>query len=136
MFYMEKLQNSWTHWGERLRQHVKESHRKWSDIAETMDLSEGSLRHWCNGTRDINLKDFFRLCESTGADAHLILFGKPNLHHDAAHDINPELVDLITQDAAINPRYPAHSQRLRQAVHHAKQPSGAKRYKKSSATKR
>jgi transcriptional regulator with XRE-family HTH domain len=133
MFYMEKSPNGWRHWGDRLRLHVRESRQTWATIAQRMELSEGTLRHWCNGTREINLADFFRLCDVTAADAHLILFGKPYLSEESARQLGAQVAELLTKDASLNPRYTAHSKALSKAARTVQQQ--APRYTRTKPTK-
>ena len=38
-----------------------------------MDMTEGGIRHWRNGTRDIKLDEFLRLCKAAQADPLVIL---------------------------------------------------------------
>jgi hypothetical protein len=68
------LLDSWESWGRRLRQHVKDHEIKWEDVASELGVAESTIRSWLNGTREINLSDFVRLCKAAKADASQILF--------------------------------------------------------------
>lgn len=98
--------NRWLDWGMRLRAHVKE--RKdvsWTKIAEKLDTTEGAVRHWCNGTRDINLKDFFRLCEVAEADAPQILFGRVSLGDVQKKQLGELVASVLESDPSVAPHY-------------------------------
>ena len=65
----------WKEWGVRLRAHIKGRRTKsWTQVAEAMGQAESTVRSWCNGTREINLVDFMRLCHAAEADPQSILF--------------------------------------------------------------
>lgn len=66
-------------WGVRLRRHIKATGKSMGEIAELMDVTEGALRHWLNGTRKINLSEFEQLCAVAEADMAVILVGRPAL---------------------------------------------------------
>jgi transcriptional regulator with XRE-family HTH domain len=61
-------------WGLRFRQFAKAKELSLAQIAEKLDLSESAVRHWTNGTRDINLSDFLLLCRAAGLDPATVLF--------------------------------------------------------------
>jgi len=136
MFYMEKIQNGWRHWGHRLRLHVRESRRTWGKLAEQLEVTEGTLRHWCNGTREINLTTFFSLCEKAEADPHLILFGQPYLNEESARQMGSQLTAMLAHDASLNPRYYEHSKALHKLSTRAQQPSSKSKYTKNARPKR
>lgn len=66
-------------WGVRLRRHIKAGERTMAEIARLMDMTEAGLRHWLNGTREINLSEFEELCAIAEADPCMILAGRPAL---------------------------------------------------------
>lgn len=80
--YYQRMLEDWRGWAERLRAHKKAHHMKWALVAERMELEESAIRHWLNGTRQINLVDFFRLCKVMEADPQYILFGDSTLDND------------------------------------------------------
>lgn len=43
-------------------------------LAPLMNLSEGALRHWTNGTRQVTLEQFLQLCAAAKIDPGLVLF--------------------------------------------------------------
>lgn len=61
-------------WGARFREQAKERGLSLGQIAGKLDLAESTVRSWTNGTRDINLADFLKLCEAAEIDAALVLF--------------------------------------------------------------
>lgn len=61
-------------WGPRFRRKAREKHLNLAELAERMGLSEAALRHWTNGTREINLTDFLTLCDKADLDPAVILF--------------------------------------------------------------
>lgn len=61
-------------WGPRFRQLARAKGLNLAKLGETLGLTEGALRHWTNGTREINLTDFIRLCTAADLDPALILF--------------------------------------------------------------
>jgi len=65
----------WMRWGVRFRTALKLKHLNLSKIAEALDMHESSVRSWVNGNREVNLADFFRLCDAADIDAREILFG-------------------------------------------------------------
>lgn len=72
----------WAGWGQRLRAHVKEKRIPWEKVAARVGESGvaiSTVRSWLNGTRDINLVDFFALCKAAEADPAAILFGVSSL---------------------------------------------------------
>ena len=77
---MAKSTDPWATWGRRFRDHVKKKGWTWARVAEMTEWSESTLRSWTNGTRSINLVDFFALCKKTEADPALILFGTSTLN--------------------------------------------------------
>lgn len=72
--FMER--GTWLDWGKRIRAHVALRELSWGSVADRMGVTEAGLRHWLNGTRDINLVDFFSLCGAIDADPSEMLFGR------------------------------------------------------------
>ena len=64
----------WKAWGIRFRQHCRAKHLSLRTISERIERAESTVRSWTNGTRDINLVDFFRLCIAAGIDRPGSLF--------------------------------------------------------------
>jgi transcriptional regulator with XRE-family HTH domain len=61
-------------WGLRFRTFIRAKGLNLSAIAEKMGLAESTIRSWTNGTRDVNLSDFLRLCRAAGLDPASVLF--------------------------------------------------------------
>jgi transcriptional regulator with XRE-family HTH domain len=64
----------WQDWGTRFRNGCREKGTSTRKVSEKLDLAESTVRSWINGTREINLSDFFRLCAAAGLDPASILF--------------------------------------------------------------
>lgn len=62
-------------WAKRLREHLKARKVTQEQLAEKLEVTQGAVAHWLSGRRDINLRDFIRLCVAADADAKTILFG-------------------------------------------------------------
>ena len=67
----------WRGWGKRFRAECADRGLNLAMVAERLDLAESTLRSWTNGTREINLADFFRLCNAADVDPKSILFMPP-----------------------------------------------------------
>jgi transcriptional regulator with XRE-family HTH domain len=63
----------WADWGKRFRAGCR-GKTTTRQVAEKLGLAESTVRSWINGTRELNLTDFFRLCGAAGLDPALILF--------------------------------------------------------------
>jgi transcriptional regulator with XRE-family HTH domain len=61
-------------WGARFRESLKAKGLSLGQLARELDLAESTLRSWTNGTRDINLSDFLRLCAAAQIDPAFVLF--------------------------------------------------------------
>lgn len=78
-----------------------------------MDMAESTLRSWTNNTRDINLKDFFALCDAADLDPVQVLFGRIGLTQEQKARVGDMVVKILDSDAATNPDYPALATSLR-----------------------
>ena len=67
----------WKNWGARFRMACRLKGLTLSKVAESMGNAESTLRSWTNGTRQINLTEFFTLCDAAGIDPYPILFTAP-----------------------------------------------------------
>lgn len=105
----------WRRWPERLKLHVKEKGLQWSQIAADMNVTEGTVRHWRKGVRDINLKDFFQLCAVAQADAYLVLFGRPFFSPEQTKKLTENLNALFS-DPSSHPEYRKFSSDLKRAT--------------------
>ena len=61
-------------WGARFMRLLKAKHWTLAKLAPMLDLSEGALRHWTNGTRQITLTQFLQLCDAAEIDPGVVLF--------------------------------------------------------------
>lgn len=66
----------WQDWGTRFRHACRDKPTPLTtkDVADRLGMAESSVRSWLNGTREINLSDFFRLCDAVGIDPATVLF--------------------------------------------------------------
>lgn len=96
--YAMRKNTDWLDWGDRLRAHVREQKISWTSIASALDQHESGIRHWCNGTRDINLVDFFRLCGAAGADPQAILFGEPLVTEEQKRQLGEAVISVLGQN--------------------------------------
>ena len=62
-------------WRLRLKQHMKHVGVTQEKVAEAMGVTQGAVAHWLKGRREINLTEFFDLCEHAVADPEEMLFG-------------------------------------------------------------
>ena len=68
--------HTWKQWGARFRQAIadKPIPVRQAVVAERLGVADSTLRSWLNGSRDINLVDFFRICAAGDVDPRQILF--------------------------------------------------------------
>ena len=96
----------WKEWGDRLRAHMKKHHLRAATLAESLGLAESTVRSWLNGTRPLNLIDFFSLCSKAGADPKTILFGPVQLSEKDREMLGPLVVNYINSSEAVTPERP------------------------------
>ena len=96
---------AWKFWGRRLRNHLRESDSNLAELAEKMDKVESTLRSWTNGTRQINLSDFFEACQKAGADPAVMLFGHPIMSESLKKQLGNLAVSVFEADPSANPDY-------------------------------
>jgi transcriptional regulator with XRE-family HTH domain len=79
-FYIRLMarRKHWEDWGTRFRNCAREKGMSTRSLAEKIGLAESSVRSWINGTREINLTDFFQMCEVAGIDPATVLFAERN----------------------------------------------------------
>lgn len=65
----------WKEWGLRFRERIRDKKINLRTLAERLELAESTVRSWINGNREINLSDFFRLCQAGNIDPSQVLFG-------------------------------------------------------------
>lgn len=65
-------------WQQRFRAHMARHGQTQEKLGALLEpeRSQAAIGHWLRGVRDINLADFFQLCEAAGADPREILFGE------------------------------------------------------------
>jgi transcriptional regulator with XRE-family HTH domain len=62
-------------WGARFREQIKAKGKSLGQIAEKLGLAESTVRSWTNGTRDVNLSDYLKLCAAAQLDPVVSLVG-------------------------------------------------------------
>ncbi len=72
-YHWQMENDSWKGWGPRFKKLAKENGETLATIAEKMGLAESTLRHWTNGTREINLTDLMRMCKAARVHPSLVL---------------------------------------------------------------
>lgn len=65
---------AWRDWGSRFREGCRAKKTSTRLVAGKLGLAESTVRSWINGSREINLADFIRLCEAAGLDPATVLF--------------------------------------------------------------
>lgn len=100
-----KYVDGWKEWGMRLRAHLREKDRNLAWLALETNLAESTLRSWTNGTREINLSDFFMLCQTAKLDPATILFGHPLMTPEHKRQIGQLAATIIEADPSAAPHY-------------------------------
>ena len=99
------MANEWKLWGPRFRVHMRENRLSTRGLAERLRMSESALRSWLNGNREVNVTDFFRLCDVAKADPRRILFGQVGLTAAQKQAPGRRVVEILeADDAALHPR--------------------------------
>ena len=60
-------------WGGRFRAMIEAKDMTLGQVADRFGKSESGLRNWVNGSREINLSDFVKLCASARLDPVMVL---------------------------------------------------------------
>lgn len=122
-------------WSDRLDAHVRGKGLLWSNIALAMGKTDGSIRHWRNGHRDINLKDFFELCNAAEAAPDVILFGGPVMTPQSIAALSDAIAKALMDTGKLDPATPAMPNVApTQSTKTLHQPTGQKRYRQSAKT--
>lgn len=100
-------------WGSRFRAHMRLHKQSQESLGDALGVSQGAVGHWLSGRRQINLSEFWRLCEVAGADPRVILF-----HEDA----NPALADEIKKVLAAHPELHPGYQGFERSLRRSKNP--------------
>lgn len=61
-------------WGARFKRECQLARVSTRQAAEKIGQAESTVRSWINGTRQLNLTDFFRLCDAAGVNPGVVLF--------------------------------------------------------------
>jgi len=90
----------WLDWGKRFRKLLRHKGSNLAKVADAMQLSESALRSWTNGNRQINLQDFFKLCEVAEVDPAVVLFAVPRMTEELSKHIAALSASATTVDRA------------------------------------
>lgn len=101
---------AWDQWRLRFREHLDLHRLPLTSLVDAVGATPGAISHWLTGRREINLNDFFRLCEAAGADPATILFGQ-----DMATLARVRLDSVFGPKPAANPRYRAFERAIKTA---------------------
>lgn len=135
---MDKKPHAWLDWGNRFRAQAKEKGRSLAQVAALMispetdeALAESTLRSWTNGTRQINLSDFFWLCDTAEVDPAMVLFGQPMLTEVQREALGALTASLLEADPTASPNYEKFTKGVQKSVraHKAAQAKAASRLK-------
>jgi len=63
-------------WGDRFKSMLRAKNSSLAKLAEKMRRAEPTLRSWTNGTRQINLSEFFEMCAAADIKPAALLFPK------------------------------------------------------------
>ena len=66
----------WQDWGRRFETEMKAKGLDTQQLAVRISRAYSTVRGWINGSREINLSDFFLLCGAAGIDPASVLFTK------------------------------------------------------------
>lgn len=114
-FYDARMVGDWKTWGRRFKELAKENGHTLVSLSEQMELTDAALRHWTNGTREINLSTFFRLCELAQVDPAQVLFGAPIMSTEIRQGLSDLAKSVLEADPAASPSYHKLGNRLRRA---------------------
>jgi transcriptional regulator with XRE-family HTH domain len=64
----------WQDWGQRFQVEMKTKGLDTKQLAVRVGRAYSTVRGWINGSREINLSDFFLLCSAAGINPAAILF--------------------------------------------------------------
>jgi transcriptional regulator with XRE-family HTH domain len=82
-------------WRQRVRAALKAKQLSLAMVAERMELSEPTIRHWMNGTREPNFSDLLRLFAVCDLDPQATLFEAP-----AAAPVTPAEPEMTPEEIA------------------------------------
>jgi transcriptional regulator with XRE-family HTH domain len=82
---------------------MREKRLSTSDLARRLGMSESALRSWLNGNREVNVTDFFTLCDVARADPRRILFGQLGLTAAQRKAFGRRVVEILEADTAVLP---------------------------------
>jgi len=93
-------------WGPRFKKMAKANGHTLVSLSRLINKTDGALRHWTNGTRDIKLGDFYELCELAAVDPVEVLSGKRRQRGEAGHDFfwSADTIDIADRFEQITER--------------------------------
>lgn len=72
---------TWQQWGARLKIEMQAKGVTTQQIAARTGKAYSTVRGWINGSRQVNLSDFFLICNASGIDPAIVLFTKEEDAH-------------------------------------------------------
>jgi transcriptional regulator with XRE-family HTH domain len=97
-------------WQDRFRLFMESRQLTQTEIAKRLNMTQGAIGHWLSGRREISLGEFFRLCQSVGANPQSVLFGEP-----AANDLLGKIKQLIETEPEKESSYQQFEKKLKNA---------------------
>ncbi len=104
-YHWQMENDSWKGWGPRFKKLAKENGETLATIAEKMGLAESTLRHWTNGTREINLTDLMRMCKAARVHPSLVLFEGPPMNAETKRQIGELAKNALDSNPGMVPGY-------------------------------
>lgn len=115
-YHVWMTKKAWESWGRRFKEMAKDNGHTLASLAETLELTEAALRHWTNGTREINLSDFFALCEAAKVDPSQALFGAITMDPETQRQLGEIAKRVLEADPAASPDYEKMTKGLRKKI--------------------
>lgn len=123
------MAKAWEKWGDRFKALAGENGYTLAKLADELSKlqaegklperdhprkwAESTLRSWTNGTRDINLSDFFLICQVARVSASNVLFNAPLMNKETTAQISDAVARVLDADPATTPNYAKAARRMR-----------------------
>lgn len=115
-YHPHMAKKAWESWGRRLREMAKDGGYTLASLGEKIHRAESTVRSWTNGTREINLSEFFELCEAAEADPSQVLFGAITMDPETQRQLGAIGQRVLAADPAASPTYGKMAKGLRKKV--------------------
>lgn len=113
MFYNQSMSHRWQNWGKRFKEMAQDNGHSLASLADPMDRAESTLRSWTNGTREINLSEFFELCAAAGVNPSQVLFGGIPMNEETRQHLSKALQATLDADPVSKDSYPKMTRKMR-----------------------